>query len=195
VAENHPAAFVRRHKGLGVLRSTLQEDRKDGQKIDGLYIYGPTGTGKTTFAVQYAKDLVAEGKYNAWYLQQPKGNWFDGYDGEEILILNEITGGLSESISYTTLLAMFDPYKMELAVKGSFTPLRAKLIIMTSNLHIDGVFRGEYNQGQLKRRMTKGIIEMKHKYVKDDDVDEFASVDDWKAGRAKPKPRREEKKV
>lgn len=72
VAMAHPGAFVRRQKGLQALQSILQDDRVDGEKIDGMYIYGPTGTGKTTFAVNLAKRYVAEGKYKSWFLQQPK---------------------------------------------------------------------------------------------------------------------------
>lgn len=107
------------------------------------------------------------------------------------MILNEISGGLDD-IRYTTLLAMFDPYTMQLPVKGGFVQLRAKLIILTSNLHIDGTFRGAYNQGQLKRRMTLGIIMMpkQHKEVKK--PLEYASAEDWEAG--KPMPEQEEKK-
>lgn len=182
VAQEHPAAFVRRGKGLQALRSILQADRVEGQPIEGLYIYGPTGTGKTTFAINYAKRLVAEGKYKSYFLQQPKGNWFDCYDGEEILILNEITGDQPDSISYNKLLAMFDPYSMELPIKTSFVKLRAKLIILTSNLHIDGCFRGAYNQGQLKRRMTLGMIEMKKKRAEVKPVKIFASAEDFEAG-------------
>lgn len=161
IAENFTGAFARRHKGIQAIRDILKDERKEGEKINGLYIYGETGAGKTTFAVNYSKKLVAAGKYKDYFLQQPKGNWFDGYDGQEILILNEIGGG-EDDIKYKTLLAMFDPYTMELPVKGSFIKLRAKLIILTSNLHIDGCFTGVYaQQGQLKRRMNLGIIKMK----------------------------------
>lgn len=164
IAKLYSQAFVRRGRGLWALKTALLDERKSFEPVQGLYIYGPTRSGKTWFAVKYAQRLVAEGKYKSYFLQQPKGPWWDGYTGEEIVILNEMSGNELHDLPFQVLLSLYDPFSTQVAIKGGFVKFCAKLIIITSNVHIDGFYEGNrYNQGQLKPRMTLGIIKMEQR--------------------------------
>lgn len=182
IAEKYTGAFARRYKGIQAIRATLRPPRKEGDKIDGLFIFGPTGAGKTTYAHKLADRWIAEGKYNGKFMQQPKGNWFDGYDGEQIMILNEMTGDREYDISFPTLLGMFDPYKMEVPYKGGFINLHVKVFIITTNVHMDQFYICKYNQGQLARRMSLGILEMKQRKDIMIKPKEYLGVEDFEKG-------------
>lgn len=56
--------------------------------------------------------------------------WFDGYAGEETLLLDDYRGGAESSF----LLKLLDIYPLRLPFKGGFTCCRAKRIFITSNL-------------------------------------------------------------
>lgn len=192
IAVNWPGAYGRRYKGLQALRLISMPPRRvkdNGGRIEGMYIWGPTAAGKTTAAVNLAKQWIAEGKYqkvgeDGYYIQQPKGSWFDGYEGEEILILNEMSGNKDYDVSWPTLLAMFDPFKMEVAVKGGFIRLRALVIIITTNCDMNEFYPHQYNKGQFERRMNLGIIEMEQRKDVIIKPKRYKGLDNWKAGKS-----------
>lgn len=55
--------------------------------------------------------------------------WWDGYDGQETVLLDDYTGWLPMAV----LLRLLDRYPMTGQVKGGQTWLRMKTIIITSN--------------------------------------------------------------
>lgn len=102
------------------------------------------------------------GAYKSYHLRQEQGAWFDGYSGQDILILNDFAGDSKMGIPFPTLLGMFDPYSMDIPVKGGFVKLRAKFLIFTSNKHPRDWYNDEgYNMNQLARRFGDG----KEKYT------------------------------
>ena len=84
--------------------------------------WGRTGTGKSRRAWDEA-GLDA-------YSKNPRTKFWDGYRGQECVVLDEFRGGID--VSY--LLRWTDRYPVLVEIKGSSVPLSAKRIWITSNL-------------------------------------------------------------
>lgn len=54
-----------------------------------LWFYGGTGTGKTREAVRLCRELYPE----SWTMIDVSRGWFDGYDGQEAVILDDLRSG------------------------------------------------------------------------------------------------------
>lgn len=120
VAEEYPAAVVRYHKGLNVLRQLLivPKTRLDLQVI---VLWGETGTGKSRYVHDRFPDV-----YVVACCEHP---WVDTYDGQEVALMDDFRGGLS----YQKLLQMLDIYKILQPTKGAFSNWDPRRIYITSN--------------------------------------------------------------
>lgn len=92
--------------------------------------YGPTGTGKSRTAWDHAG-------FDA-YPKDPRTKWWDGYQGQEKVVMDEFRG----AIDISHLLRWLDRYPVLVEVKGSSVVLKAKVIYITSNLHPSAWFPG-----------------------------------------------------
>lgn len=102
----------------------------NGKSVCVIWMYGKSGTGKTSFAKEYAKKV---GKGKPFYVAGSSKDAFQSYSGEHIIILDELR---AQSIPYQDLLRMFDPFGIDSQV---FAPSRyydkglaAELIIITT---------------------------------------------------------------
>lgn len=95
------------------------------------YYFGATGTGKS-----HAADI----KYPDAYWKISSNKWWDGYKGEDTVIIDELN---TECIGITKLLTWFDKYKCSVEVKGGTIGLRATKFIITSNLSLDELLVNE----------------------------------------------------
>lgn len=84
---------------------------------------GPTGLGKSKLAWEEA-GLEA-------YPKDPRSKWWDGYQGERNVVLDEFRG----DIDIAHILRWLDRYPVLVETKGGSTALRAECIWITSNLH------------------------------------------------------------
>lgn len=84
--------------------------------------WGRSGTGKTRRAWHEAGELV--------YVKDPNTKWWDGYRGQENVIIDEFTG----VIAINHILRWLDRYPCFAEVKGYQTPLRATNFWITSNI-------------------------------------------------------------
>lgn len=116
---------------------------------------GPTGTGKSHTAWLEA-GLGA-------YPKDPLSKFWDGYSGQENVVIDEFRG----TVSISHLLRWLDRYPVIVEVKGGSTVLRARRFWITSNLQprfwypeLDTLTRDA-----LLRRLS--IVEMKTVYVPD----------------------------
>lgn len=94
--------------------------RRDDLKV--ICITGPTGIGKS-----YACHECYPGLYTPIYGNT--GMWWDGYNGEEVVMIEEFRG----QCQLQKMLQILDPYPLRVEVKGGSVPARYKLIIVTSN--------------------------------------------------------------
>jgi hypothetical protein len=84
--------------------------------------WGPTGTGKSHRAWEEASMEA--------YSKDPLTKWWDGYRGQEHVIVDEFRG----IINISHLLRWLDKYPVSVETKGGQVPLLAKRIWITSNL-------------------------------------------------------------
>lgn len=106
--------------------------------------WGPTGTGKSRDAWEQAGEEA--------YAKDPRSKFWCGYRGQENVIIDEFRGG----IDIAHLLRWLDRYPVIVEVKGSSTPLRARNIWITSNLHPKDWYPelDEETQKALMRRLS-----------------------------------------
>lgn len=90
------------------------------RKVD--VYWGATGTGKSRLAWEEA-GLSA-------YPKDPRTKFWDGYNGQENVVIDEFRG----AIDISHILRWFDRYPVIVEVKGSSVVLTAKNIWVTSNL-------------------------------------------------------------
>lgn len=91
------------------------------RELEVLWLYGPPGTGKTTLAVELGK----EDFYRVTNYQHP----FDGYSGENTLVLDEFDGSLSMS----TLLNILDVWPTTLPARYSDRVAAYERVVVVSN--------------------------------------------------------------
>jgi len=114
--------------------------------------WGPTGTGKSRTVF----DLV-DGK--EYYLKAPTTKWWDGYQGQEIIIVDEFRG----LIEVSHLLKWLDRYPCAVEVKGCQVFLNTKIWYFTSNLELSDWYKelDIETKSALRRRFTN-IINLLH---------------------------------
>jgi len=110
----------------------------------GLWIHGDTGSGKT-YAVTRA--------YPNRYIK-PMNKWWDGYQGEDVVHLDEVSPHQTPWIAY--FLKMWsDAYPFAAEEKGGAMQIRPKLFIVTSNYTIDQMGFAMEDLAPLKRRFKE----------------------------------------
>ncbi len=146
--DESPISFVRYHKGLEKLFARRTKAKASAFRHVHVSVYvGPTGTGKTKKACETPD-----------HYKLPCGDklWFDGYAGEDCLILDDFYG----NIKYGTLLQILDGYEMQVAVKGGFVWAQWTKVIITSNEPPDEWYSSKFPLGAsapLMRRITEVI--------------------------------------
>lgn len=144
VAAEDPGTFVSCYKGLTELQSL--RDRPVYRNAKTFVLQGSTGIGKSLAASKLFP--------NAYRLFNAVAPWFDGYAGEDCIIIEEM-GPDMMSIDFFKQLT--DCYKMRLPVKGSSVWNDAKTIIITTNYgHVGHWYpkATEANLSALLRRLT-----------------------------------------
>jgi len=142
--EDHTACAFRYYSTMERVRLQYAPERTAAPEI--IVHWGPTGTGKTRTAWDTYPEL--------WVY--PGFGWFDGYDGHEVALFDDFSGG---EFKITYLLRLLDRYKMRVPVKGGFTNWNPVKIILTSNLDPRIWYEGanQEHQNALKRRFTNVI--------------------------------------
>jgi len=106
--------------------------------------WGVTGSGKSHRAFEEAGI--------DYYLKSPLTKWFDGYRGQDTVIIDEFRG----VIDISHMLKWLDKYPCSVEVKGYQTFLKTKKWIITSNLNPNDWFPtlDQLTLQALKRRFT-----------------------------------------
>lgn len=94
-----------------------------GVERDCYCFWGPTGTGKSRRAWE-------EAGIDA-YPKDPRSKFWDGYRGQEHVVVDEFRGG----IDISHMLRWLDRYPVIVEIKGASTVLKASKVWITSNLN------------------------------------------------------------
>lgn len=142
---DHFETVCRYRNGIKEYKKIIDHKRNKQFRHVETHVYaGPTGVGKTRKAF--------EENPNAFLLTGDRLQWFDGYEGEKTLIIDEY----DNQIKITELLNLLDGYPLRLPIKGSFTYAGWTKVIITTNLTSRQmhVHAKPAHREALKRRIT-----------------------------------------
>lgn len=94
----------------------------DHTEVRGIWFYGPPGTGKSH---------TARTEFGDVFYVKAQNKWFDGYQGEETIVLDDLDKFGACLGHYLKIWA--DKYRCSGEIKGGTVPLRHKRFIVTSN--------------------------------------------------------------
>lgn len=123
ISDDHFECFIKYSRGIAAYR-LLHAGRRNWP-MEVWIIWGPTGTGKSEAAHHAGPE--------AFIL--PQGNtaggavWWDGYDGEHTVIIDEFYGWLRLSF----LLVLLDRYPLLVQTKGGTISFTSRRVVITSN--------------------------------------------------------------
>lgn len=140
IQDQFPGAYIRYKHNID--RCVREQQPARDWPVDVRVFWGETGTGKTRSVYEFIRreDIYVH----------PGGSWFDGYEGQTVVLFDDYTGSCFK-IGY--LLKLLDRYPMRVPVKGGFVQFAPKHIFFTSNLdpkewypnahrrHVEAMFR------------------------------------------------------
>ncbi len=116
-----PHEYCRYHRGMEKLfmRRAAAKAKEFRTVIVDVYV-GPTGSGKTKKASEFA---------DHYFMPASDTLWFDGYEGQKVLVIDDFYG----NIKYGIFLRMLDGYELQMPIKGGFVWAQWVHVIITSN--------------------------------------------------------------
>ncbi|CAG8783282.1 1397_t:CDS:2, partial [Racocetra fulgida] len=143
VATECPKTYVSHHRGLEKLkaRADEKEHKFKGKPFVEVH-YGDKNCGKSSYTELYSDDIA--------YRLDDRG-YFDGYDGQEILIFDEFNGS---QVALDVFLKITSGQQRQLNVKGKKVANKVRHVIVTSNKHHKEWYKQDkYNEGQSDWRL------------------------------------------
>jgi len=134
VAIANPTTWVHSYRGLTSLASLLNKPKTTWRQVTTYVHWGPPRTGKTRLAM----DTPCNDGRPPYRLPLSSGFWFDGYDGESVLVIDDFYG----QIKFHDMLNLLDGYYSRVAVKGGFVWGVWEKVFITSNVHPDSWWPG-----------------------------------------------------
>lgn len=144
VVEDFPVQYIKYRRGIEALHARIsQASAYKWRSVTCNVYYGDSGAGKTRKAIDEAGG-------DFYILDQGERVWFDGYESQKTLIIDDFYGW----IKYGMLLRILDGHPYRCEIKGGFKWALWTKIIITSNKHPNEW----YQQGMtpaLKRRIAQ----------------------------------------
>lgn len=121
VANTNFNVYLQYGRGLEKYKNMVDKIKRKGfRKLHVEVLYGETDIGKTRLAMESKDAYKIEGAMK----------WWDGYEGEKCLIIDEY----NNDVPITKLLGILDGYELRLPIKGGFTYANWDKVIITMNL-------------------------------------------------------------
>lgn len=135
-------AFCRYYKSFQKYMEMQYVHRTGPPKI--IWIFGPTGCGKTRFATELCPDS---------FYMKPVGKWWDGYTQQKVLIIDDFDG----SWPFRDFLKVLDRYPYIGQTKGGTLPINSPVTVITCDRSIEDVFsdKDDHEVEQLVRRVRE----------------------------------------
>lgn len=150
VVDQVPTTFVRYHRGLEALRFHLACRRLgEWRPVEVIVRWGPTDVGKTRGVFDWCRSRGLS------YYDCPLSEdaWFDGYNDQPVLLLDEFYGQLKPD----RLLKLLDGYVRQWRVKGGFVVGVWTTVFITCNVEPDRWYHAipPEVQAAILRRITR----------------------------------------
>lgn len=118
IVDKHFVSYMKYKNNIQWYKNTYLPERRNWPMEITLYI-GPKGTGKSRACNDAYPDAF-------W---KNKGKWWDGYNNQETVIMDDYYGWLP----FDDLFRLLDRYPLWIEQKGSSIPFLSKRILLTSN--------------------------------------------------------------
>lgn len=126
---------------------TYNEEPRDWKPYV-IWLWGPTGCGKTRLAYE----LAAGGDI---YVKSDCSRWFDGYDAHDNVILDDIR---EEWFPFSFLLSLLDRYACRVEIKGGWRQFKPRLIVVTCPFQPINFLSSSFeDRNQLLRRIDEVV--------------------------------------
>lgn len=140
-----PDIYHQYGRTLEKVEDIVNRKKKRSEMTEGIWLWGPTAAGKSHAA--WNEYIIGEE-----YEWRDDRGWWDGYRGEETVLINEFRGG----IPYSELLSLCDkwPHKVSRRNREPY-PFTSKRIVITSSEPPNEVYKNlsmHDSLDQLKRR-------------------------------------------
>lgn len=140
ILESHTEPAFKYHGAVSKYMPYFEKKRDWEMEVH--VLIGDPGTGKTRQVWEKIKD-------KDYYIKEPSNKWWDGYDGQEIILIDDYIG----QFDFTYLLRLLDRYPMQLEIKGGSRQMLGKTIYITSNVKPENWYR-QCDTRALLRRFT-----------------------------------------
>lgn len=149
--EPSPNILLKYPNGVKALKAKVNKDNTANRNTFDIIVnvfWGGAGTGKT-------KSIIDKyGQKNVYSLTKAKNEvWFDGYEQEKILIIDDFYGW----IPWGELLQILDRYQLKLQIKGSYTWANWDKVFITSNKAYHEWYPNIENIEALERRINNTV--------------------------------------
>jgi len=143
ILEVHPGAWCKYQRAYSRLKEMKEKKASRAfRHLNVIVHWGYTGTWKTRIAYDLGGHI--------WKPSAPE--WWNGYEGEEIIIIDEFYGQMRAA----RFLSLLDGYQCRLPTKGGFTYARWTTVYITSNVHPDDWYAGKIPES-VKQAMMRRI--------------------------------------
>lgn len=142
IAKEFPGHYIRHRRNILAFIAELKPKRN--WVCDVIVLWGVTGTGKTRYVFDNHESVYVH----------PGEQWFDGYDGQEVVLFDDYNGS---EFKLTYLLKLLDRYEMRVPVKGGYIQWAPKTIYFTSNREPSEWYHNalDRHRDALMRRITE----------------------------------------
>lgn len=146
VVQDHPVEFIKYHKGMLALRNFSLPRPPIRNTKDVIVYWGDPGAGKSKTACEDYPDA---------FLKSCNDKWWDGWDGEDTVILDEFPGTFTAAEAKVMLGEVNIPKE----TKGSKVNPHIKTYVITSNYEPDEWFSKAkaVDKAAVKRRLTRVV--------------------------------------
>lgn len=143
VFESDPSSYIKFSAGIKRALGLIQGKRSWKTRV--FWFYGPTGTGKS----REAYDRFPEA-----YTKPGATKWWDGYDGQSDVIVDDYR---RDFCTFAELLRLLDRYPLTVEYKGGYTAFLARNIVITTPYCPRRTWEGRCDEdiAQLERRIEE----------------------------------------
>jgi len=149
IANDHPGTYVRYWKGLGEYKKIQIQPRTERPKV--IWLYGKTGAGKTHTATHNDGDDVVD------YFVKDGSKWWDGYEGQTVVIFEDFDANGWTSKQYRDFLRWTDNTTIKVQTKGGYTNLNSPYMYVTCEYP-----PSHFWQDNKLAQVTERLFEIRH---------------------------------